>query len=112
MFVRDDGAPLDFIPGQFIQVHFQYADGTVMPVQELCQLARQRNIPIAPTEKSTGQAALTLSNLQNGRTLSTTFQVVGTVNVPKLKNWKLEIGASANPTEWKTISSGTGNVEK
>jgi ferredoxin-NADP reductase len=27
-FVRDDGAPLDFIPGQFIQVHFQYADGT------------------------------------------------------------------------------------
>lgn len=28
VFVRDDGAPLDYIPGQFIQVHFQYADGT------------------------------------------------------------------------------------
>lgn len=27
-FVRDDGLPLDFIPGQFIQVHFHYADGT------------------------------------------------------------------------------------
>ena len=27
-FVRDDGQPLDFIPGQFIQVHFNYADGT------------------------------------------------------------------------------------
>jgi len=27
-FVRDDGQPLDFIPGQFIQVHFQYDDGT------------------------------------------------------------------------------------
>nr|WP_279633055.1 ferredoxin--NADP reductase [Lysobacter alkalisoli] len=27
-FVRDDGLPLDFIPGQFIQVHFEYADGT------------------------------------------------------------------------------------
>ena len=27
-FVRDDGLPLDFIPGQFIQVHFTYADGT------------------------------------------------------------------------------------
>lgn len=26
--VRDDGPPLDFNPGQFIQVHFQYADGT------------------------------------------------------------------------------------
>ena len=27
-FVRDDGQPLDFIPGQFLQVHFHYADGT------------------------------------------------------------------------------------
>lgn len=27
-FVRADGQPLDFIPGQFVQVHFQYADGT------------------------------------------------------------------------------------
>ncbi len=28
-FVRDDGQPLDFIPGQFVQVHFEYADGSV-----------------------------------------------------------------------------------
>ncbi|KRG72130.1 phenol hydroxylase [Pseudoxanthomonas dokdonensis] len=28
VFVRNDGQPLDFIPGQFIQVHFNYADGT------------------------------------------------------------------------------------
>ena len=27
-FTRDDGAPLDFIPGQFVQVHFHYEDGT------------------------------------------------------------------------------------
>ena len=27
-FVRGDGQPLDFIPGQFVQVHFHYADGT------------------------------------------------------------------------------------
>ncbi|WP_256451769.1 ferredoxin--NADP reductase [Luteimonas sp. NJZ50] len=27
-FVRDDGQPLAFIPGQFLQVHFHYADGT------------------------------------------------------------------------------------
>jgi NAD(P)H-flavin reductase len=26
-FVRDDGQPLDFIPGQFVQVHFHYDDG-------------------------------------------------------------------------------------
>ena len=28
VFTRDDGQPMDFIPGQFIQVHFTYADGT------------------------------------------------------------------------------------
>ncbi|GAB3387680.1 ferredoxin--NADP reductase [Lysobacter fragariae] len=27
-FTRGDGEPLDYIPGQFIQVHFTYADGT------------------------------------------------------------------------------------
>jgi NAD(P)H-flavin reductase len=27
-FVRDDGQPMAFIPGQFLQVHFHYADGT------------------------------------------------------------------------------------
>jgi len=27
-FVRGDGQPLDFVPGQFVQVHFTYADGT------------------------------------------------------------------------------------
>ena len=27
-FVHGEGQPLDFIPGQFIQVHFHYADGT------------------------------------------------------------------------------------
>ena len=27
-FTRADGLPLDYIPGQFIQVHFEYADGT------------------------------------------------------------------------------------
>lgn len=27
-FVRDDGLPLDYVPGQFVQVHFHYADGT------------------------------------------------------------------------------------
>jgi ferredoxin-NADP reductase len=27
-FARDDGQPLDFIPGQFIQVHFNYPDGS------------------------------------------------------------------------------------
>ena len=28
VFARDDGQPLDFVPGQFLQLHFHYADGT------------------------------------------------------------------------------------
>lgn len=74
-------------------------------------LARARGIPIAPTEKSNGQAALAFGNLQNGRTLSTTFEVTGSVNVSGLKSWTLEIGESSNPTEWKTIGTGTANVD-
>ena len=27
-FLRDDGQPLDYIPGQFIQIHFTLADGS------------------------------------------------------------------------------------
>ena len=75
-------------------------------------LARARGIPIAPTEKSTGQSALSISNLQTGRTISTTFQVIGSVNVPNLNNWTLEIGETASPTEWKTIGTGTAGVNE
>ncbi|MEN1928701.1 ferredoxin--NADP reductase [Luteimonas sp. MJ250] len=28
VLARDDGQPLDYIPGQFVQVHFSYGDGT------------------------------------------------------------------------------------
>ncbi|MGE3076932.1 MAG: transglycosylase domain-containing protein [Dehalococcoidia bacterium] len=76
------------------------------------ELAKEFGIPIAPTEKSNGQVALAISNLQNGRTISTTFQVTGIVNVPDLKKWTLEIGESAKPTEWKTIGSGTTPLTK
>jgi ferredoxin-NADP reductase len=39
-FRRGDGHPLDFIPGQFIQVHFHYADGT--PTKRSYSLATRR----------------------------------------------------------------------
>ena len=76
------------------------------------ELAKEKGIPIAPTEKSNGQVALSITNLQNGRTISTTFQVTGTVNVPDLKKWTLEIGESSKPSEWKTIGSGTTPLTK
>jgi membrane peptidoglycan carboxypeptidase len=74
------------------------------------ELAKEMNIPIAPTEKSNGSVAVGITNLSNGKTVSATTQIIGTVNVSKLKNWKLEIGQSSSPSEWKTIGSGTENV--
>ncbi|MGV8942824.1 ferredoxin--NADP reductase [Thermomonas sp.] len=47
-FVRDDGLPLDYIPGQFIQIHFEYADGA--PARRSYSLATQRNHALAPGE--------------------------------------------------------------
>lgn len=47
-FVRDDGQPLDFIPGQFVQVHFEYADGT--PTKRSYSLATIHDHALGPGE--------------------------------------------------------------
>jgi ferredoxin-NADP reductase len=47
-FVRDDGQPLDFIPGQFVQVHFHYADGT--PTRRSYSLATIHDHALGPGE--------------------------------------------------------------
>jgi len=47
-FVRDDGQPLDFVPGQFIQVHFRYADGT--PASRSYSLATRHDHALGPGE--------------------------------------------------------------
>ncbi len=47
-FVRDDGQPLDFQPGQFIQVHFEYADGT--PAKRSYSLATIHDHALGPGE--------------------------------------------------------------
>ena len=48
VFARDDGLPLDFIPGQFIQVHFNYPDGT--PTKRSYSLATMHDHALAPGE--------------------------------------------------------------
>ena len=45
-FVRDDGQPLDFVPGQFVQVHFRYADGT--PTKRSYSLATIHDHALGP----------------------------------------------------------------
>lgn len=47
-FTRDDGQPLDFIPGQFVQVHFYYPDGT--PTKRSYSLATIHDHALAPGE--------------------------------------------------------------
>jgi ferredoxin-NADP reductase len=47
-FARDDGQPLDFIPGQFIQVHFNNADGSA--TKRSYSLATIHDHAIAPGE--------------------------------------------------------------
>ncbi len=47
-FARDDGLPLDFVPGQFIQVHFNYADGT--PTKRSYSLATMHEHALGPGE--------------------------------------------------------------
>src|SRR5690606_9294711 len=45
---RDDGQPLDFVPGQFIQIHFDYADGT--PARRSYSLATLHDRALGPGE--------------------------------------------------------------
>ena len=45
-FVRDDGQPLDYVPGQFLQVHFTYPDGTA--TKRSYSLATQHDHALSP----------------------------------------------------------------
>src|SRR5688572_16162464 len=47
-FVRDAGQALDFLPGQFIPVHFNYADGT--PTKRSYSLATVHDHSLGPGE--------------------------------------------------------------
>src|SRR5690606_12030918 len=48
VLARDDGQPLDFVPGQFIQIHFDYADGT--PARRSYSLATIHDQAMGPGE--------------------------------------------------------------
>src|SRR5690606_5185364 len=48
VLARDDGQPLDFLPGQFIQIHFDYADGT--PARRSYSLATIHDHAMGPGE--------------------------------------------------------------
>jgi len=71
-FERADGAPFAFIPGQFVQVHFHYADGkptkrsySVATIGSGDGSAVQR-LEIAASYVDGGAATALLANLQEG----------------------------------------------
>jgi membrane peptidoglycan carboxypeptidase len=74
------------------------------------ELAKEKNIAIAPTERSTGQVAVSISSPTNGKTVTGRTQVVGSVKTSQLVSWKVEIGEGAGPTAWKQIGAGNNNV--
>lgn len=74
-FERVDGAPFAFVPGQFVQVHFHYADGK--PTKRSYSVATigagdsspVRRIEIAVSYIEGGAATALLGNLEEGETI-------------------------------------------
>jgi ferredoxin-NADP reductase len=74
-FVRDDGLPLDYIPGQFVQVHFHYADGTAtkrsysLATQHDHALGAGEAVEIAVSYVAGGAATALFEGLDEGGTI-------------------------------------------
>ena len=74
-FLRGDGQPLDYIPGQFIQIHFTHADGT--PARRSYSLATQHDhalgageaVEIAVSYVAGGAATALFEGLPDGGTV-------------------------------------------
>jgi len=73
-FEREDGAPFAFVPGQFIQVHFHYADGK--PTKRSYSVATVgdgsgpvQRVEIAVSYVEGGAATALLSTLDEGDTI-------------------------------------------
>lgn len=99
----------DQTPAQFV-VKKMFVKLPAFKPDAAIELAKQLKIPIAPTEKSNGQVALEITNLTNGKTITSNTPVVGSVQDAGLTAWKLEIGAGDAPTTWTTIGTGTARV--
>lgn len=73
-FEREDGSPLAFVPGQFIQIHFEYADGK--PTKRSYSVATVgdgsgpvQRVEIAVSYVEGGAATALLSQLREGETV-------------------------------------------
>jgi hypothetical protein len=99
----------DKTPAQF-RVKRQYVRLPDFKRDLAIALAKGIGIPLAPTEKSNGQSAVSITSPTNGKLISGQTPVVGDVQTGGLKDWVLEIGEGGNPTAWKEIGKGTAQV--
>ncbi len=102
-FVRDDGAPLDYIPGQFLQVHFHYADGTA--TKRSYSLATQHDHALAPGDA----VEIAVSYVTGGAatTLFESLEIGGTINASGPYGRFCLMPADAN-RRYLLIGTGTG----
>lgn len=73
-FVRDDGAPLRFIPGQFIQIHFEHEGATLRRSYSVATRHGDPSNPVGLIEIAVsyvegGPATRLLSTLREGETI-------------------------------------------
>jgi ferredoxin-NADP reductase len=73
-FERADGQPLAFVPGQFLQVHFDYADGTPTKRSYSVATVGDGSSPVARIEIAVsyvegGAATALLGGLEHGQTI-------------------------------------------
>lgn len=75
VFEREDGKPLAFVPGQFLQVHFHYEDGT--PTKRSYSIATVgdgrnpvQQVEIAVSYVEGGAATALFAGLQEGETIA------------------------------------------
>ncbi|MFN0093333.1 MAG: transglycosylase domain-containing protein [Dehalococcoidia bacterium] len=71
-------------------------------------LAERMGIALAPTRRSTGLAAVSLSSPKVGDNISAPTAVTGAVASGR---WQLEFGSGPSPSSWTTIRTGEGTVD-
>src|SRR5690554_1485249 len=108
--VRGDGQPMEFIPGQFIQVHFEYADGT--PTKRSYSLATVHDHAIGPGEAVEiavsyvpgGAATALFEGLEIGQTINASGPFGRFCLMPKDANRRyLLIGTGTGVTPYRAM---------
>ena len=67
------------------------------------ELAEELGLPIAPTEASTGNVAVSLITPTDGKILTADTPIVGIITIENFRKWRVEYGDGSNPSEWVII---------